>query len=380
MTINKKIFLSPPHLSGQELKYINEALDTNWISPYGTNIDAFEKQLESYFNVTDVALLNSATAAIHLALIVLGIGKDDEVLCPTLNFAGSVNPVLYVQAKPVFVDSDPQNYNIDPKIVEEAIQQRIKVGKKPKALIMVHLYGMPASIDKLLEIAKHYGLIVIENAADALGSCYKNIPVGNFGTCGVVSFNGNKIITTSGGGAFISNSKSLVDKVKYFSNQAKSASIGYEHTQIGYNYMMSNVLAAIGRGQFPYLQERVKKKRSIFKKYYQHLHTINGIEMLDEQPGFYSNRWLTTLVIKNKNGNEIRDKILNCLTEKNIEARPLWKPMHQQPAFSKFQYFGQSVAEELSNNGICLPSGTQLTDDEQDFIIEELKKSLNKLI
>ena len=269
---------------------------------------------------------------------------------------------------------------MDPKIVEEAIQQRIKAGKKPKALIMVHLYGMPSSIDQLLDIAKRYGLKVIDNAADALGSRYKNIPVGNFGTCGVVSFNGNKIITTSGGGAFISSTQSLVGKAKFLSNQAKSASIGYEHTEIGYNYMMSNVLAGIGRGQFPYLEERIEKKRSIFFKYYQQLHNLEYLQMLEEQPGCCSNRWLSTVVIRHKNGKGIRDKVLQHLSDINIEARPLWKPMHLQPAFNKYPYFGKAVAEELSENGICLPSGTQLTNDEQDFIIDELKTSLKKLI
>lgn len=380
MTKNKKIYLSPPHLTGQEIKYINEALDTNWVSPYGTNIDAFEKQLEGYFGIEDIALLSSATAAIHLALIISGIGHGDEVLCPTLNFAGSVNPIFYVQAQPVFIDSDPLNYNIDPKIIEEAIQKRIKAGKKPKAIIMVHLYGMPSSIESIQEIAKHYGLIVIDNAADAFGSRYKNIPVGNFGNCGVLSFNGNKILTTSGGGAFISNDKTLVAKAKYFSNQAKSPSIGYEHTEIGYNYMMSNVLAGIGRGQFPYLQERVEKKRYIFSKYYQHLHNLEYLEMLEELPNCYSNRWLTTVVIKSKNGKDIRDKVISHLGSKNIEARPLWKPMHFQSAFNKFPYYGKSIAEELSNNGICLPSGSQLSENEQDFIINELKISLKKLI
>lgn len=380
MTKSKKIYLSPPHLSGQEIKYITEALDTNWVSPYGSNIEAFEKQLEGYFGVEDIALLSSATAAIHLALIISGIGAGDEVICPTLNFAGSVNPIFYVQAQPVFIDSDPSNYNIDPKIIEEAIHQRIRTGKRPKAIIMVHLYGMPASIEHIQDIAKHYGLIVIDNAADALGSQYKNIPVGNFGCCGVISFNGNKIITTSGGGAFISNDKTLVAKAKYFSNQAKTPSIGYEHTEIGYNYMMSNVLAGIGRGQFPYLQERVKKKRYIFNKYYQHLRNLEYLEMLEEQPGCYSNRWLSTVVIRNKHGKDIRDKVLKELGDKNIEARPLWKPMHLQPAFNKFPYFGKSVAEDLSDLGICLPSGTQLSDDELDFIIEELLNTLKKLI
>jgi len=380
MTRNKKIYLSPPHLSGKEINYIKEAIDTNWVSPYGSNIDAFEEQLESFFGVDDVALLSSATAAIHLALIVSGIGINDEVLCPTLNFAGSVNPVLYVQAKPVFIDSNPDNFNIDPDIVEDAIKSRIKAGKKPKSLIIVHLYGMPAPVDELIEIAEKYELKLIDNAADAFGSRYKNIPAGNFGNCGVVSFNGNKIITTSGGGAFISRDKSLVSKAKFLSNQAKSASIGYKHTEIGYNYMMSNVLAGIGRGQFPYLQERVKKKRSIFDKYYQHLHKLEYLSMQVEHPGSLSNRWLSAVVIKHKNAKAIRDNVLNDLADKNIEARPLWKPMHLQPAFSKYLYFGKSVAEELSDTGICLPSGTQLTDNEQEFIIEELLKSLGKLL
>lgn len=379
MTFNKKIYLSPPHLTGQEINYIKEALDTNWVSPYGSNIDAFEKQLETHFGVSDVALLSSATAAIHLALIASGIEKNDEVICPTLNFVGSVNPVLYVQAQPILIDCDPSNYNIDPKIIEEAIQHRIKEGKKPKAIIMVHLYGMPASINEIQDIAKYYDLKLIDNAADAFGSRYKNIPLGNFGDAGVVSFNGNKIITTSGGGAYISNNSSLVAKVKYLSNQAKSSSVGYEHSEIGYNYMLSNVLAGIGRGQLPYLQERVEKKRYIFNKYYQQLHHLEYLEMLTEQADCYSNRWLTTVVIKGINGNNIRDKVLNHLANKNIEARPLWKPMHLQPAFNKFRYFGKTVAEDLSNNGICLPSGTQLTDDEQDFIIEELTNCLSKL-
>jgi dTDP-4-amino-4,6-dideoxygalactose transaminase len=380
MTSNKKIYLSPPHLTGQEIKFINEALETNWISPFGSNINSFEEQLEKYFGVKDVALVNSATAAIHLALLVSGIGPGDEVICPSLNFAGSVNPVFYVQAKPVFIDSDPSNYNIDPGLIEEAIISRKKAGKMPKAIIIVHLYGMPASVDSILEIANRYGLIVIDNAADALGSRYKNIPAGNFGNCGVVSFNGNKIITTSGGGAFLSKDESLVTKAKYFSNQAKSPSIGYEHTQIGYNYMLSNVLAGIGRGQFPYLSERIEKKRFIFNKYYQHLHRLEYLEMLEELPDCYSNRWLTTVVIRHKHGNNIRNKVLDDLAFMNIEARPLWKPMHRQPAYRNFPYYGNKVAEELSDNGICLPSGTQLTDAEQDFIIEKLNNSLKKHI
>jgi dTDP-4-amino-4,6-dideoxygalactose transaminase len=379
MTKNNKIYLSPPHLSGEEKKHIDEALDTNWVSPYGSNIDAFEKQLEQFFDVPDVALLSSATAAIHLALIANGIGLEDEILCPSLNFAGSVNPVLYLQAIPVFIDSNPMNYNIDPELAEYAIKQRIRLGKKPRGLIMVHLYGMPAPVDALIEIANKYDLKVIDNAADAFGSRYKNIPVGNFGNCGVLSFNGNKIITTSGGGAFISDDETLVAKVKFLSNQAKSASIGYEHTQIGYNYMMSNVLAGIGRGQFSYLQERVEKKRSIFEKYYQHLHKLEYLEMQVEQSGNYSNRWLSTVVIRHKNGKAIRDRVLNSLHQQNIEARPLWRPMHLQPAYAKFPFYGKNVAGELSDTGICLPSGTQLTDDEQDLIIDVMLKSLQKL-
>lgn len=359
---NKKIWLSSPHMGGDEIKIVQNVFDTNWISPVGPHINKFEKQLAEYTSTPYCAALSSGTAAIHLALIILGVHQGDEVICSSFTFSGSCNPIIYQNAVPVFIDSEHETWNMDPQLLERAIIDRIKKGIKPKAIILVHLYGMPAKLDELLGIAKRYEIPVIEDAAEALGSEYHGRKLGTFGDVGVFSFNGNKIITTSGGGALISNNEAWINKAKFLSTQARDKAPHYEHSEIGFNYRLSNVSAAIGVGQLQVLNERIKQRRGNFNSYYAQLKDLNGIRFIHEPEGFFSNRWLTTILVdtsKTKNATS-REDIRLMLERENIESRPLWKPMHLQPVFKDFPVYTNGVSESLFESGLCLPSGSNL--------------------
>jgi dTDP-4-amino-4,6-dideoxygalactose transaminase len=357
-----RIWLSSPHMGGNEIDYIHEAFDTNWISPVGPHINAFEEALAAYAGINHAAALSSGTAAIHLALIILGVQRNDEVICQSFTFSGSCNPIVYLGAKPVFVDSESLTWNMDPALLEEAIRDRItKTGRKPKAIIAVHLYGMPAQIDAIMAISRRYDIPVIEDAAEALGSSLGGKKLGSFGDFAILSFNGNKIITTSGGGALLSNNEAWITKAKFLATQARDPAPHYEHSEIGYNYRLSNVCAGIGRGQLHVLEERVAQRRAVFDFYKNELSALPGITFPAEPPGYRSNRWLTTLVVNpNETGGITRETIRKRLEAENIESRPLWKPMHVQPVFKQYPFFGAGIAESLFENGLCLPSGTNI--------------------
>lgn len=375
-----KIWLSSPHMSGEEMKYINEAFATNWIAPLGPNVDKFEKELAQYLSVKSSAALSSGTAAIHLALIILGVKPGDEVICSSFTFAASANPIVYLGATPVFVDSEPETWNIDPGLLTEAIEDRIKLGKKPKAIIVVHLYGMPAKIFEIKNIASKFNIPIIEDAAEAIGSEYNNKKCGSFGDIGILSFNGNKIITTSGGGALVSDNKEYVDYARFLSTQAADKAVHYQHSQIGYNYRMSNISAGIGLGQLEVLDSRVASRRRVFTRYFETLSEIEGIKFLKEPDNnFKSNRWLTTIVIDSDfTDGKTREDIRLGLEKENIESRPLWKPLHIQPVFLSCPSYINDVSYNLFINGLCLPSGSNLTDDDLDRIIDCIITILKK--
>ncbi len=374
--MNTKIYLSSPHLGGNEIKYITEAIDTNWVAPLGPNVNNFETDLATYLDIKDVAALNSGTGALHLALILLGIKKDDEVLVSTFTFSASVNPIVYQCATPVFIDSEPQTWNMNPELLEKAIINRInKTGNKPKAIILVHLYGMPAKMDEIMEIANKYDIPVIEDAAEALGSKYNNQYLGTFGTLGILSFNGNKIITTSGGGALVSNNSEMIKKCRFLSTQARDEAPHYQHSQIGYNYRMSNIVAGIGRGQVEVLNDRISQRRENHLFYKNLLGNIDGISFLEEPNNkFYSNFWLTTILIdEQKTGFSYTD-LIKVFEAENIETRPLWKPMHLQPIFEKYPAYLNGTSEELFSKGLCLPSGSNLSAEDKNRIKNVLIK------
>jgi dTDP-4-amino-4,6-dideoxygalactose transaminase len=372
-----KIYLSSPHMGGNEIKYVNEAFDTNWIAPLGPNVDGFEKDLSQFLGEsTHVAALSSGTAALHLALILLGVKAGDEVICQSMTFSASANPIVYQGATPVFIDSEPDTWNMSPQFLEEAIVDRIAKGKKPKAVICVHLYGMPAKMDEIQEICDRFDIPLIEDAAEALGSTYKGRAMGTFGAMSLLSFNGNKIITTSGGGALVSKKEEFISKARFLATQARDAAPHYQHSQIGYNYRMSNVCAGIGRGQMEVLSLRVQKRRSIFETYKASLKDVESIRFIDEPSGFYSNRWLTTVLVE---GEISREDIRIALEKENIESRPLWKPMHLQPVFAGTPFYGNGTSEYLFEKGLCLPSGSNLTDEELFTIIQLVHNICNKV-
>ena len=372
--VNKnKIWLSPPHISDNEKKYVDEAFSQNWIAPAGPHLDRFEEKISKISNDYGVAALSSGTAAIHLALILLGIKKNDIVICSSFTFSASVNPIIYQGAKPVFIDSETETWNMDPVLLEKAIKDYVKIGKKPKAIILVHLYGYPAKINEILNISNKYDIPIIEDAAEAVGSKYNNQPLGTFGEIGIFSFNGNKIITTSSGGALISQNKKYVEKAKFLSTQARNDFPHYEHSEIGYNYRMSNVCAAIGIGQIEILESRVEKRRYIYNYYRENLSSIPFISFVDNINGYYSNRWLTTILISNKsviNREDIRLELL----KNNIESRPLWKPMHIQPIFKTCDAYINGVSEDLFKRGLCLPSGSSMDENDLMRVVQIIKK------
>ena len=373
---NSKIWLSSPHMGGGEKKYINEAFDSNWVAPLGPNVIGLEQDLENYLKENvNVASLNSGTAAIHLGLILLGVKPKDEVICQSMTFSASANPIVYLGATPIFVDSELDTWNMCPQTLEIAIKDRIKKGIKPKAIIVVHLYGMPCKVDELRSVANQYGIPILEDSAEALGSTYKNIKCGTLGDISILSFNGNKIITTSGGGALVTKSKALKEKAIFLASQARDEAPHYQHSEIGYNYRMSNICAGIGRGQMEVLENRITKRREIHQ-FYKDIFLNNEAVKVFSEPNsdFYSNYWLTTIVIDpNKGSKKSREDVRIMLQDANIESRPLWKPMHLQPVFNNSPYYGEQVAENLFEHGLCLPSGSNLTEVEK----ERIEKVLN---
>lgn len=357
-----------------EQKFVKEAFNTNWIAPLGPNVDGFEKDIQTYLgNGSHVAVLSSGTAAIHLALQLLNVSKGDEVLCQSFTFSASANPIIYLGATPIFIDSEPSTWNMSPDLLEIAIRDRIEKNKKPKAIIAVHLYGMPYKADEINSIAKKYEIPVVEDSAEALGSRYFGEACGTLSDIGILSFNGNKIITTSGGGALITKNRQLKDKTVFLSTQARDNAPHYEHSSIGYNYRMSNVLAGIGRGQMEVLDERVEARRKNFEFYKEHLSKYESITFLDEPKGVFSNRWITCI---ETDSFESREKIRIELQKDDIESRPLWKPMHMQPVFKDYLNFTDGTSETLFENGLCLPSGSNLNSDDLHRILSIILKAL----
>ena len=374
--MKNEIWLSSPHMGGSEINFIHEAFEQNWIAPLGPNVGGFEKDLKNYLNPNvEVAALSSGTAALHLALIILGIKQGDEVLCQSLTFSASANPIVYVGATPVFIDSEPETWNMCPDSLEIAIKDRLAKGKLPKAIIVVHLYGMPAKMNEILEVAQKYNIPVIEDAAEALGSAYQGRKCGTFGLMSILSFNGNKIITTSGGGALVCNTLEQKNKAVYLSTQARENTPHYQHSEIGYNYRMSNVSAGIGRGQMEVLDKRVEARRNNHFFYVNIFQEIEGVTVFSEpNEDFYSNHWLSAITVDESiTGWSNHDLRLQFEKEK-IESRPLWKPMHLQPVFENSIYYGNSVAEDLFNKGLCLPSGSNLTEEQKNRIKEVVLK------
>jgi dTDP-4-amino-4,6-dideoxygalactose transaminase len=358
-----KIWLSSPHMSGREAEYVSDAFATNWIAPLGPHVDGFERQIQDYLGIGHAAALSSGTSALHLALIIAGIGPEDLVLCSSFTFSASANPIVYQGATPVFIDSEPDTWNMDPDLCEAAIQSLSANGKMPRAMILVHLYGMPAKMEQFQQIAQKYNILIIEDAAEALGSHFKGQMMGTFGKMGILSFNGNKIITTSGGGALVSNQAEWIQKARFLSTQARDPAPHYQHSQIGYNYRLSNVLAGIGRGQMEVLPDRIVGRRANFSYYHKALGDLQGILFHEEPDGnYFSNRWLTCILVDPARTDGItREDIRLALEKENIESRPLWKPMHLQPVFKEYPCWVNGVSERLFDLGLCLPSGSNLS-------------------
>ena len=360
-------------MGGSEWQYVKEAFDANWIAPVGPHIKSFEHNLSDLSRGYCVAALSSGTAALHLALILSDVKKEDFVLCSSFTFSASANPITYVGAHPVFIDSEKESWNMCPILLEQAIKEMHLEGNKPKAILIVHLYGMPAKMDEIMRIANKFDIPVIEDAAEALGSTYNNQPLGTFGKLGVYSFNGNKIITTSSGGALVCDDNSLIEKAKFLATQARDDKPYYEHSEIGYNYRMSNVCAGIGIGQLEVLSERVERKRTIFNFYKSELSTIAEITFLEESQGSFSNYWLTTILLA-ENSTIDREQLRLHLEKDNIESRPLWKPMHLQPVFRDCKSFVNGVSEDLFNRGLCLPSGTNMSTKDLKRVVKKIKE------
>lgn len=368
-----KIWLSSPHMGGNEKYYIEQAFSNNWIAPLGPNVTGFENDLEKYLsNGSFVGALSSGTAALHLGLILLDVKQDDEVLCQSMTFSASANPIVYLGAKPIFIDSEKDTWNICPEALETAIKDRIVKGKKPKAIVAVHLYGMPFKVDEIRTIADKYEIPVLEDSAEALGSKYKGQKCGTFGDISVLSFNGNKIITTSGGGAIVSKNKNHIEKAVFLATQARDNAPHYQHSEIGYNYRMSNICAGIGRGQMEVLDKHIELRREMHGFYASIFENNNIVSLFSElNENYYSNYWLSTIVFnETKNQKKNREELRLVLEKENIESRPLWKPMHLQPIFKDAKYYGGKVAETLFENGLCLPSGSNLSLEDKERIYE----------
>ncbi|PLS01104.1 aminotransferase class I/II-fold pyridoxal phosphate-dependent enzyme [Neobacillus cucumis] len=369
----EKIYLSPPHMSGNEQTYIDSAFEMNWIAPLGPNVDGFEKEVASLVGVRDALAVSSGTSAIHLALKLLDVKRGDRVFCSTLTFVASANPIIYEGAEPVFIDSEPDTWNMSPEALERALMDAAIQGVLPKAVIVVHLYGQSAKMDEILSICNKYHVPVIEDAAESLGSTYKGKASGTMGAFGVYSFNGNKIITTSGGGMLVSNDSEAIEKARFLATQAKDPAPYYQHSQAGYNYRMSNILAGIGRAQLEVLNERVNARRTIYNHYSRYLANLPGITFMSELENTHSNRWLTTLLVDKEASGISSNSLIEFLLDENIEARHVWKPLHMQPLFKGALYYShnekENVAEGLFEKGICLPSGSALTEEQQMRVI-----------
>jgi dTDP-4-amino-4,6-dideoxygalactose transaminase len=374
--IKDKIWLSSPHLSGKESVYVQDALDSNWVAPLGPYVNQMEVALATQTNTKAAALLSSGTAAIHLALRLLKVQQGDVVICQSFTFSGSANPILYEKAQPIFIDSEADTWNMCPIALEQAILSAIKENNKPKAIIVVHLYGMPAKMDEILALATQYQIPVIEDAAEAIGSAYKGKACGGLSDFGILSFNGNKLITTSGGGALLSNNEAYIAKARFLASQAKDSSPHYEHTELGFNYRLSNVSAAIGVAQLEVLEERVAARRHNFDYYKNALQHIEELTFLEEPEGCFSNRWLSCILVNDKNNKIDPTKIRLALEAENIESRPLWKPMHLQPIFKGSMYFGHKVSENLFLKGLCLPSGSNLSQEDLNRVVLKIKSCL----
>ena len=371
---NKRIYLSPPHMSGREQSYVKDAFESNWIAPLGPHVNAFEAELSKCLEVSGAAVLSSGTAALHLSLQLLGVERNDRVFCSTFTFAATANPILYMGAEPVFIDSEPFSWNMSIPALSRALSEAGKEGRLPKAVIVVNLYGQSADLHPILDLCSTYNVPLIEDAAESLGATYRGKPSGSFGKFGILSFNGNKIITTSGGGALISDDREALVRARYLATQARQPARHYEHSEIGYNYRMSNVLAAIGRGQLEVLAERIEARRAVFELYREALSGIQGVEFMPEADYGRSTRWLTALTINPQYSGINRDQIIDALEADNIEARPVWKPMHHQPLFRNCRYYehheGESISDRIFENGLCLPSGSNLELAQQQRVIE----------
>lgn len=376
--MKQPILLSTPHIGEQELKFVQEAFDTNWIAPVGPHIDAFEQEFSQVVGTKHSAALSSGTAALHLALKLAGVSAGDEVFCSTFTFIASVSPITYLGAKPVFIDSDRTSWNMDPNLLATTLAQKDRIGKLPKAVVLVHLYGQSADIEPILQVCDRYGIPLIEDAAEALGATYKNTSPGTWGRAGIFSFNGNKIITTSGGGMLVSGDRQLVSQAKFLATQARDPQPHYEHTEIGFNYRLSNVSAAIGRGQLMVLKERVAARRRNFAFYQETLGDLPGIEFMPEADFGTSTRWLSCLTFDPDVGGIDREQVRLKLLEQQIESRPVWKPMHLQPVFSNCECANNGIAEDLFHKGLCLPSGSNLADEDLQQVTNQIRKLYSK--
>lgn len=379
-TANKRIYLSSPHMGQLEQKFVAEAFETNWIAPLGPHVDAFEHELSEHVGIRGAVALSSGTAGIHLALRLLGVGTGDIVFCSTLTFVASANPIIYLGASPVFIDSEPESWNMSPAALKRAFEACEKSGKMPKAVVIVNLYGQSSDMEPLMAICSRYGIPVVEDAAESLGATYKGRASGTFGKFGIYSFNGNKIITTSGGGMLVSDDLNALEKARYWATQAREPAQHYQHTEVGYNYRLSNVLAAIGRAQLKVLEDRVQAKRTVFIRYKTAFSHLEGIEFMPEAPFGRPTRWLTALTVDPQRCGVNAIDIIKVLAKENVEARPVWKPLHLQPLFNKNKYYShfldKSVSDELFKKGLCLPSGSNMTEDEQERVIERVKKCI----
>lgn len=375
-----KIWLSSPHMGGTEQIYVNEAFETNWVAPLGPNVTGFENDLQKFIgNNSHVAALSSGTAALHLGLILLDVKAGDEVICQSFTFSASANPILYLGATPIFVDSETETWNMCPIALEEAIMDSVSKGKKPKAIIPVHLYGMPYKVDEIRKIANHYEIPILEDSAEALGSHYKGTMCGTFGDISALSFNGNKIITTSGGGALVSKKETIKEKAIFLATQARDAAPHYQHSHVGYNYRLSNISAGIGRGQMEVLQKHINLRREMHDFYMNLFKNIKEVIVFQEpNSDYYSNHWLSCITINSSENGKTSEQLRLALENDNIESRPLWKPMHLQPIFEKYPYYGNTVSENLFNNGLCLPSGSNLNNDDKQRIIETVSRFFMK--
>ncbi|MBK0394294.1 DegT/DnrJ/EryC1/StrS family aminotransferase [Ramlibacter algicola] len=378
--LSQRVWLSSPHLGEEETAFVEEAFRTNWIAPLGPHVDGFERELAAHVGVGHAAALSSGTAAIHLGLLLLGVRPGDTVFCSSLTFVGSCNPILYCGARPVFIDSEPGSWNMSPQALERAFEWARREGRMPRCLVLVNLYGQSADMDVLLPLCEKYGVPVLEDAAESLGATYKGRPSGSFGRVGIFSFNGNKIITTSGGGMLVSDDADLVARARKLSTQAREPAPHYEHVEVGFNYRMSNVLAGIGRGQLRVLGQRVERRRAVYDAYRRELAGVGGLQWMPEPAGMRSTRWLTCLALDGDRAGERRDRILRSLERHSIEARPVWKPMHLQPLFQGCEYFphaeGDDVSARLFAGGLCLPSGSNMPDELLGRVIDHLRRAL----